>query len=160
MFDSKRKRLRNQAAGAVIRMAEKAEETVGEEGILDDYKRAAARQSAEEFEEVDTGETTKPRSGEGFREEPSASGGGFGAFRQANRAQSGADQAVNLVVALVVGGLMAAFLLPIAIDEIATVDTSSWTSGASAMWEILPVMIVLAIFLFFVGVALRRSGRI
>ena len=81
-------------------------------------------------------------------------------FKRADRGQmTGADSAVNLVVALVVGGLMAAFLLPIAIDEIATVDTSSWTSGASAMWEILPVMIVLAIFLFFVGVALKRSGR-
>lgn len=76
------------------------------------------------------------------------------------RAQSnGASKAVNLVVALVVGGLMAAFLLPIAIDEIAGVDTSSWDDGAAALWGILPVMIVLAIFLFFVGVALRRSGR-
>lgn len=76
------------------------------------------------------------------------------------RAQSnGASRAVNLVVALVVGGLMAAFLLPIAIDEIAGVDTSSWDSGAAALWGILPVMIVLAIFLFFVGVALKRSGR-
>lgn len=81
-------------------------------------------------------------------------------FMRDEQAQTGADNAVNLVVALVVGGLMAAFLLPIAIDEIATVDTSSWTSGAAAMWDILPVMIVLAIFLFFVGVALRRSGRI
>lgn len=78
-------------------------------------------------------------------------------FKRADRGQmTGADNAVNLVVALVVGGLMAAFLLPIAIDEIATVDTSSWTSGASALWEILPVMIVLAIFLFFVGMAVSR----
>jgi small-conductance mechanosensitive channel len=74
--------------------------------------------------------------------------------------QSSAQGAVSLVVALVVGGLMAAFLLPIAIDEIVAVDTSSWTNGASAMWDILPVMIVLAIFLFFVGVALSRSSRV
>lgn len=88
-----------------------------------------------------------------------ASGAGSGLLAD-DRGQTGADNAVNLVVSLVVGGLMAAFLLPIAIDEIATVDTSSWTSGASAMWEILPVMVVLAIFLFFVGVALKRSGRV
>ena len=72
-------------------------------------------------------------------------------------AQTGASTAVNLVVGLVVGGLMAAFLLPIAIDEIASVDTTSWDNGAAAMWGILPVMIVLAIFLFFVGLALSRS---
>lgn len=82
----------------------------------------------------------------------------FDPFAQANRGQmAGADVAVRLVVALVVGGLMAAFLLPIAINEIATVDTASWTSGAASLWEILPVMIVLAIFLFFVGIAV--SGR-
>ena len=76
-----------------------------------------------------------------------------------NRAQ-GASSAVNLVVALVVGGLMAAFLLPIAIDEIVAVDTTGWTSGAAALWDILPVMIVLAIFLFFTYVAVQRSNRV
>lgn len=76
------------------------------------------------------------------------------------RGQADASGAVNLVVALVVGGLMAAFLLPIAIDEIANVDTSGWDGGAAALWGILPVMIVLAVFLFFVGVALQKSGRI
>lgn len=81
------------------------------------------------------------------------------AFANDSRAQ-GANGAVNLVVALVVGGLMAAFLLPIVIDELATVDTTSWSDGAAALWGILPVMIVLAVFLFFVGVALKRSGRL
>jgi len=88
-----------------------------------------------------------------------ASHKGTNGFRANTRAQ-GASQAVNLVVALVVGGLMAAFLLPIAIDEIAAVDTTSWDNGAAALWGILPVMVVLAVFLFFVGVALSRSGRI
>ena len=82
-------------------------------------------------------------------------------FMGDNRAQqTGASGAVNLVVALVVGGLMAAFLLPIAINEISTVDTTSWSDGAAALWNILPVMVVLAIFLFFVGVALKRTGRL
>ena len=83
-----------------------------------------------------------------------------GFVEQTDRAQMGASGAVNLVVALVVGGLMAAFLLPIAIDEIASVDTTSWDDGASALWGILPVMIVLAVFLFFTAVALQRSGRL
>lgn len=80
-------------------------------------------------------------------------------FSMDSRAQmsGGAGRATNLVVALVVGGLMAAFLLPIAIDEIAGVDTSSWDDGAASLWEILPVIIVLAIFLFFVGRALQSS---
>jgi len=87
-----------------------------------------------------------------------ARSGSLTALATDNRAQmsGGAGKAVNLVVALVVAGLMAAFLLPIAIDEISAVDTSSWDDGAAALWNILPVMVVLAIFLFFVGLALSR----
>lgn len=87
-----------------------------------------------------------------------ARSGSLTALATDNRAQmnNGANKAVNLVVALVVAGLMAAFLLPIAIDEISSVDTSSWDEGAAALWNILPVMVVLAIFLFFVGLALSR----
>lgn len=68
----------------------------------------------------------------------------------------GASRATNLVVGLVVAGLMAAFLLPVAINEIVSVNTSNWnSSGAASLWNILPVMVVLAIFLFFVGLALN-----
>lgn len=83
------------------------------------------------------------------------------AFLGDDRAQmTGAEEGVEVVVGLVVGGLMAAFLLPLAINEIVGIDTSSWTGGAAELWELLPVMIVLAIFLFFVQLAIARSGRI
>lgn len=83
--------------------------------------------------------------------------GGTASLAGDNRGQmaSGADKAVNLVVGLMVGGLVAAFLLPVAIDEIVSVDTSSWGSGASSLWNIMDVIIVLAVFLFFIGIALR-----
>jgi len=79
------------------------------------------------------------------------------AFSRANRAQmgGGANDATNLVVGLVVAGLMAAFLLPIAIEEIANVSTTGWSDGAASLWNVLPIMIVLAIFLFFTGLALK-----
>ncbi len=35
--------------------------------------------------------------------------------------------------------------------------TYGWGTGASAMWAIIPVMIVLAAFLFIVGVAMKRA---
>lgn len=79
-------------------------------------------------------------------------------FSMDSRAQvGGANRATNLVVGLVVAGLMAAFLLPIAIEEIANVSTSNWDDGAASLWGVLPIMIVLAIFLFFVGLALKSS---
>ena len=74
------------------------------------------------------------------------------------RAQmGGAGDAVDVIVGLVVAGLMAAYLLPMAITEIVAVDTSTWTDGAASLWEVLPVMVVLAIFLLFVGLALNQS---
>lgn len=64
---------------------------------------------------------------------------------------------VNLVVTLTVAGIVAAFLLPVAINEIVAVDTTSWSSGASSLWDILDLIVVLAIFLFMIGLALARS---
>lgn len=79
-------------------------------------------------------------------------------FAGDTRAQTGgASRATNLVVGLVVAGLMAAFLLPIAIEQIANTSTSGWSDGAASLWGVLPIMIVLAIFLFFVGLALKAS---
>lgn len=78
----------------------------------------------------------------------------------ADRAQTSAKTAVSLVVALMVGGLVAAFLLPVAVDEIVAVDTSSWGSGASSLWDTMDIIIVLAVFLFFIGVALAATDRI
>jgi len=82
-------------------------------------------------------------------------------FSMDNRGQMAmADKAVSIVVAIVVAGLLAAFLLPIAIEELSSVETTDWSDGAAAMWDILPLMVVLAIFLFFVTVALsQRRGR-
>lgn len=79
-----------------------------------------------------------------------------------NRAQAGgsAMKAVSLVVALTVGGIVAAFLLPIAIEELVNVSTTGWSDGAAALWNILDVIVVLAVFLFFVGVALAASSKI
>lgn len=74
-----------------------------------------------------------------------------------DRAQNSASAAVGLVVALTVGGIVGAFLLPVAIDEIVLVNTSNWSSGATSLWDILDLILVLALFLFFIGVALARS---
>ena len=83
-------------------------------------------------------------------------------LRTDSRAQSGgaAGAGVNVVVSIFVAALVAAYLLPMAINEIAGVDTSSWTGGAAELWAIIPVMIVLAVFIYFVNAALNTGGRL
>lgn len=79
------------------------------------------------------------------------------AFVSDDRAQTGADRAVNVVVGLTVTGLVAAFLIPMGISEIVAVETSSWSSGASSLWGILDVIIVLAVFLMMITLATERA---
>lgn len=81
------------------------------------------------------------------------------ALAKDTRAQqaTSARQAVGLVVGLMVAGIVAAFLVPVAIDEIVGVDTSSWGSGASSLWGILDLIMVLAVFLFLIGLALAKA---
>lgn len=82
------------------------------------------------------------------------------AFTDDESGQVSANRAVGLVVALTVGGLVAAFLLPVAIDELVAVDTTNWGSGASSIWDIMDLIVVLAVFLFFIGVALAASNKV
>lgn len=68
------------------------------------------------------------------------------------------SRGINIVVTLTVAALVAAFLIPVAIDELVSVDTTSWGSGASSLWNILDLIVVLAIFLFMIGLAVARSN--
>jgi hypothetical protein len=76
------------------------------------------------------------------------------------RAAMGAGGVIKLIVALTVGALVAAFLLPIAINELGGTDLTNASSGATALWDILDVMIVLAVFLFFTGIALSATNKV
>lgn len=67
---------------------------------------------------------------------------------------------VKTIVGLAVGGLVAAFIIPIALTEISDVDTTNFSSGAQSLWNILDVIIALGVFLLFIGLGLRQSGRI
>lgn len=71
-----------------------------------------------------------------------------------------AKTVIALVIALTVGSIVAAFLLPIGVDELVGVDTSNWSSGAQSLWDILDVIIVLALFLFFIAVALAAADKV
>jgi hypothetical protein len=78
-------------------------------------------------------------------------------FRGIERAQGTSnmiDKGVNLAVGVLVVGLLAAYLLPIAISEIVSVDTSSWGSAEAALFGLLPIFFVLAILLFVINKAM------
>jgi len=78
-----------------------------------------------------------------------------------DRGQMKAMRVVQLIVSLTVGAIVAAFLLPIGLEELTSADIGdNASSGADALWGILDVIIVLAVFLFFIGIALSATGRL
>lgn len=72
-----------------------------------------------------------------------------------NRAQAGGmmDKGVDLAVGVLVVGLLTAYLLPIALDELNAVDTTSWGNAESELFGLLGLFFVLAILLFVVNKA-------
>lgn len=72
-----------------------------------------------------------------------------------NRGQGMINKGVNMVVGILVVGLLTAYLLPIAITEIAGVDTSSWGSAEAQLFELLPIFFVIAVVLFVVDRAMK-----
>jgi hypothetical protein len=64
------------------------------------------------------------------------------------------DKGVNMAVGILVVGLLTAYLLPIAISELVSVDTSSWGNAESSLFDLLPLFFVLAIVLFVVAKAM------
>lgn len=76
-----------------------------------------------------------------------------------DRAQTSVSGIIRVIIGLAVGGLVAAFILPIALDELAGVDVSNWSDGAQSLWGILDVIVVLVVFLVFIFLAVGRSDR-
>lgn len=61
------------------------------------------------------------------------------------------ETGVGIIVALTVAGIMAAFLLPVAINEMVAVNTSSWSNGADSLYGILDLIFVVVLFLTVIG---------
>lgn len=51
---------------------------------------------------------------------------------------------VNTIIGLVVGLIVLAIMLPVALTEIMNVNTTTWDPSVAAVWDLLPVLAVLA----------------
>ena len=67
------------------------------------------------------------------------------------------NQAVGIIVALTVGLLLVAFLIPVALEELAAVETVDWSDGAASLFGILDLIAILVVFLVFIGWAMKAS---
>lgn len=63
--------------------------------------------------------------------------------------------AIMAIVALVVVAILASALIPTAITSIVGVNTTTWGTGAIAMWGVIGIFVVLCVLLIFVGIAIK-----
>lgn len=82
-----------------------------------------------------------------------------GKFTDNTRGSQFMSRGVDIAVGILVVGLLTAYLLPIAIDEIVAVDTTGWGNAEAQLFDLLPLFFVLAILLFIVAKAMQNKKR-
>jgi len=66
------------------------------------------------------------------------------------------DQGVKMAVGIFVIFILGANLLPTAFDQIFNASTTNWSSDVETLWELLPLLGVVALLLLLVGWATDR----
>lgn len=69
-----------------------------------------------------------------------------------NRPERGASMS-SYVIGIAVAALIVAIIVPIAFGQFFAVDTGSWDAQTILIWGIIPLIIILAIVLFFLNKA-------
>jgi len=75
--------------------------------------------------------------------------------------EEGTSSLTNFIISIVVAMIIMAFLLPIAINQYGSVNTSgaNWTkfSGLASMWSVIPLLFFVGIFIAIIALATKRS---
>lgn len=59
---------------------------------------------------------------------------------------------IDKVVGITIGGLMLAFMFPIALTQLMDVNTTGWDGAVAGLWSVLPILLIVA------GVVLVMAG--
>jgi len=66
---------------------------------------------------------------------------------------------VKIAMGVIVVLLVVALLAPVAINQISSTDTATWDADVVTFWNILPLLGILGIGLFFIYKAVRGFGE-
>lgn len=64
---------------------------------------------------------------------------------------------VGNIISLVIGLIVLAIMLPVALTELMNVNTSGWDTSVAAVWDLLPILAVLGGLVMIVGYASMRK---
>lgn len=57
---------------------------------------------------------------------------------------------LGVVVGLAVGIIVVAYLVPVALDQFFSVDTTSWDSEVADLWPLIPLFVILGLVIAFI----------
>lgn len=72
--------------------------------------------------------------------------------------QNGGSGAFDLVAGVVTSGILAAFLFTLVFDQLKAVELAQHSGGAAALRNLFPQVMILVVFLYCVGIALRAGN--
>jgi flagellar biosynthesis protein FlhB len=71
-------------------------------------------------------------------------------------ADTGAASGTKDVIKLAIAAIIAGAILPTAVSEVSTVNTTGWNSSAQALWPLVPIFLVLGVALVFIKIVLDK----
>jgi len=73
-------------------------------------------------------------------------------FRRDIRGATGTKEIIKLAI----GAIIAGAILPTAVSEVSTVNTSGWNASAAALWPLVPIFLVLGAALVFIKIVMDK----
>jgi len=70
---------------------------------------------------------------------------------ESDRGQTSIKNGIMIPIAIGVGALVAAFVVPVGLNELVNVSTTNYSSGAASLWNNLDLFVSLAILGLFIG---------
>lgn len=64
---------------------------------------------------------------------------------------------VKMLIPLAIGISVLVAVIPQAIEEISSVDTANWSSGAQSLWNLMPLIIIAVIVLGIAGGVMAKK---
>ena len=80
----------------------------------------------------------------------------FQKVKQFVQDKRGATSLVNLVITVAISLIVMAFVIPIAMEQFLSANTTGWSSGMTAIWNAIPIFGFLAFLMAIIYMAFKR----
>ena len=82
----------------------------------------------------------------------------FQKVKQFVQDKRGATSLVNLVITVAISLIVMAFVIPIAMEQFLSANTTGWDSGMTAIWNAIPIFGFLAFLMAIIYMAFKRRA--